>query len=48
MTKIIKIDVIKVNMEINICIFIEIVNFLKLLMAQPYLLSVQSDSSHSE
>ena len=48
MTKIIKIDVIKVNMEINLCTFIEIVNFLKLLMAQPYLLLVQLESSHSE
>ena len=48
MTKIIKIDVIKVNKGIDLYIFIEIVNPLKLLIAQPFSLSVQSDSNHSE
>ena len=48
MTKIIKIDVIKVNKGIDLYIFIEIVNPLKLLIAHPFLLSAQSDSSHSE
>ncbi len=38
MTKIIKIDVIKVNKGIDLYIFIEIVNPLKLLIAQPFLL----------